>query len=442
MPDRPLILFPSPERADREKRKRVLPKIETPTFGQQFNRLQPSFKALTKAFEQKALTIQQSPTGLDPELALVFEIIGSVDNFYKSVAKTAGLEWMFESESEPFKPDDDFYQIDKDGNRVDSSLNGKLYCVMSNQQALNQLLSLWQRHLNGEAEVFKRGFAGLRDVFTQIKTIRKWNASDRIAETHALDYWRENLQLDGDSAVPFEIELFYRKDKDRRKAAANAIRQEVQHLGGHIIQECVISEISYHSVLVELPRNSVENLVNRYEDIKLSQIDDIMFFRPVCQSAFVPATDTEIVTFTKEAPLPTGDPVVAVFDGMPIQNHCLLRGRVIIDDPDDYASGYESRNRVHGTSMVSFAIYGDLRKNEAPISHPVYVRPILRPKDIGFGEVMEAVPDDRLFVDVLHRAVKRMMDGDSGEPATAPNTRIINLSIGDPKSIGEITETG
>ena len=433
MPDRPLILFPSPERADREHKTPVFTTTVRPSFGRQFTRLQPSFNLLKNAFEQKALKLQQSPTGINPEFALVFEIIGTVDNFYTAVKNTDGLEWIFDSEVEPFDPDDDFYQVDKDsGERVDDSLNGKLYCVMSNQQAMAQLLSLWQRHQNGESDVFKRGFAGLRDIFTHIKDIRKWDARDRITETHALDYWRESLEFDGDSPVPFEIELFFRSDETKRKNAVDAIRHEIQSLGGRIIQECVIGEIFYHGMLVELPRVSIEGLVNRYEEIELSQVDDIMFFRPVCQSVFVSATDSEICTSAEEAPLPTGDAVVAVFDGMPMQNHRLLRGRVIVDDPDDYASGYESKYRVHGTSMVSLAIYGDIKRNEAPISSPVYVRPILRPKQNGFDKITECVPDDSMFIDVLHRAVKRMMEGDGQESATAPNTKVINLSIGDP----------
>lgn len=433
MPDRPLILFPSPERADREHKVPVFTKTMKPSFGRQFTRLQPSFNVLKTAFEQKALKIQQSPTGINPEFALVFEIIGTVDNFYTAVKNTDGLEWIFDSEAEPFNPDDDFYQVDKEsGERVDDSINGKLYCVMSNQQAMSQLLSLWQRHQNGEKDVFKRGFAGLRDVFTHIKDIRKWEARDRIEETHALDYWRESLEFDGNSPIPFEIELFFRNEATKRSNATETIRREVQSLNGHVIQECVIGEIFYHGMLVELPRVSIEDLVNRYEDIELSQVDDIMFFRPVCQSVFVSATDSEMYTSTEAASLPTGDAAVAVFDGMPMQNHRLLRDRVIIDDPDDYATGYESKYRVHGTSMVSLAIYGDIKRNDTPISSPVYVRPILRPKQSGFDKITECVPDDRMFIDVLHRAVKRMMEGDGQESATAPNTKVINLSIGDP----------
>ena len=434
MPDRPLILFPSPERADREHKPSGFTKIVKPSIERQFTRLQPSFNVLRTAFEQKTVKVQQSPIGINPDFALVFEIIGTVDNFYTAVQHTEGLEWIFDSESDPFAPDDDFYQVNNaSGERSDAFLNGKLYCIMSNQQAMSQLLSLWQRHKDGEPDVFKQGFTGLRDVFTNIKEIRKWDAKDRTAETHAVDYWRESLELDGDSPVPFEIELFFRSDATKRNNATKTIRQEIQSLSGRVIQECVIDEIFYHGMLVELPRIAIEGLVNRYEEIELSQVDDIMFFRPTCQSAFVSATDSEIYTTTEKGmPLPTGNAVVAVFDGMPMQNHRLLRGRVIIDDPDDYATGYESKYRVHGTSMVSLVIYGDIKRKDTPISSPVYVRPILRPKQSGPDTVTECVPDDSLFIDVLHRAVKRMMEGDGEENAIAPNTKIINLSIGDP----------
>lgn len=55
MPDRPLILFPSPERADRERKAPSFPRIMKPSFSRQFARLQPSFNVLQAAFEQKNL---------------------------------------------------------------------------------------------------------------------------------------------------------------------------------------------------------------------------------------------------------------------------------------------------------------------------------------------------------------------------------------------------
>lgn len=58
----------------------------------------------------------------------------------------------------------------------------------------------------------------------------------------------------------------------------DTISREIQSLGGRIIQECVISDIFYHGMLVELPRIAIEELVNNYEEIELSKVDDIMFF--------------------------------------------------------------------------------------------------------------------------------------------------------------------
>ena len=434
MPDRPLILFPSPERADREAKRPAFIKMANPSINRQYNRLQPTFAVLQTAFEQKNIKIQHSPVGMNPDFALVFEVIGSVENFYTAVKHSIGLEWLFDREADSFEPDDDFYRIDnKTDARLDDSLNGKVYCIMSNRQALIQLLSLWQRYNNGEENVFRRNFSGLRDIFTKIKTIRTWNAQDRIAETHVLDYWRESLEIDGDKPIPFEIELFYRDSITKRMIAMRTMTHEIRELDGHVLQECVLNEIAYHGVLAELPRNAIENLVQNYEGIALSHVDDVMFFRPTCQSAFISSTDSQVLMPTPtEKALPDGNPIAAVLDGMPIQNHKLLRGRVIIDDPDDYSSGYESNHRLHGTAMTSLVIYGDLNNGEEPVGSPIYVRPVLRPTQTGADCITECVPSDKLFIDVLHRAVKRMLEGENGIPAAAPAVKVINFSIGDP----------
>ena len=151
-----------------------------------------TFNVLRTAFEQKAVAIQQSPVGINPDFALVFEIIGTVDSFYTAVQHVEGLEWIFDKESEPFTADEDFYYIDEQGQASDEALNGKLYCVMSNQQAMMQMISLWNRYQNGDDNVFQRGFAGLRDVFTHIKIsesgehrteflkLMQWNIGERI----------------------------------------------------------------------------------------------------------------------------------------------------------------------------------------------------------------------------------------------------------------------
>ena len=433
MPERPLVLFPSPEKADRTAKKPVFTNINKPSYSRQFNRLQPSFNVLREAFRNKNIQIQQSPVGMNPDYALVFETVGSVDKFYTAVHKCDGLEWLFDIDSGDITPDEDFYIKDKEGNRIEKTLSGKLYCVMTNQQALNQVLSLWERHSKGEKDVFKTGFKGLRDVFNQLKTVRKWDASDRFNETGILESWREYIQLVKDEVAPFEIELFFRNDIEKRKFATQIVSKGVTDLGGNVLQECILPEISYHALLVQLPRNVIEKFVEKYDSIELSHIDDIMFFRPGSQAAHFSPIHTEKYdnTLDKLQTESKGVPIAAILDGMPLQNHPLLKGRVIVDDPDDYAQNYTVKDRLHGTEMASLVIYGDLSKKEEPITHPVYVRPIFKPKEVGFEAIEECIPSNVLFVDVLHRAIKRIKEGDNGMPPVSPDIHIVNLSLGD-----------
>ena len=105
-----------------------------------------------------------------------------------------------------------------------------------------------------------------------IKNIRTWNVEDRLAETHIVDYWRESLELDGDRMVPFEIELFYRHAEEKRQKAENLVKIEIEKLGGQVLNRSHIASISYHALLVQLPRNKIETLITQYEDIALMHV--------------------------------------------------------------------------------------------------------------------------------------------------------------------------
>ena len=97
---------------------------------------------------------------MNPEYALVFEVVGTVDSFYTAVKNSEGLEWLFDKESFDIEPDEDFY-YSEDKNK---SISGKVYCVMSNQEAMEQMLSCWKRFNDGESDVFARGYTGLRQT--------------------------------------------------------------------------------------------------------------------------------------------------------------------------------------------------------------------------------------------------------------------------------------
>jgi hypothetical protein len=119
---------------------------------------------------------------------------------------------------------------------------------------------------------------------------------------------------------------------------------------------------------------------------------------------------------------------VALLDGMPLTNHVLLAGRVIVDDPDGCEASYASGQRQHGTQMASLICHGDRSVDAVPIRSPLYVRPILSIDPLSGREL---TPAGELLVDVLLPAFRRMFEGDGGEQAQAPGVRIVNLSIGD-----------
>ena len=83
--------------------------------------------------------------------------------------------------------------------------------------------------------------------------------------------------------------------------------------------------------------------------------------------------------------------------------------------------------------MASLIVHGDLNDGVQPLGRLVYVRPIMKPMPNDFRTPRrEYIPDDVLLVDLIHRSVKRLFEGDGTEGPIAPSVRVINLSIGDP----------
>jgi len=386
------------------------------------------FNQLQAAFEARRVEIQQNTAGIDPEQVLVIETIGSVDNFANAVKRIEGLEWMGELESDEIAPDQDFY----DENNPEKELNGRLYLVMTNQRALDEMLSLWRRYQADPNMQFERGLTKFRDVFLHLKSIRRWDVQDRLLETGVIDIWHEDLEYDGDRVIPFEAELWFRGSDELRAFSADQVTNLVQQAGGRILNQSVIEGIAYHGLLAELPANAIRSIVEN-PTTELVKCENVMFFRPVGQMVVgdkSPEGDVEIAQI-EEMPLPTGDPVVALFDGVPLANHRLLAGRLVVDDPDSWEADYAASERVHGSSMASLIVHGDLNQPQPPLSRPVYVRPIMKPLNWFDTPRPEGIPENCLAVDLIHRAVKRLFEGDQGEGPAAPQIKVINLSIGD-----------
>tara|TARA_R110001592_G_scaffold360085_1_gene667898 strand:- start:680 stop:2788 length:2109 start_codon:yes stop_codon:yes gene_type:complete len=124
-------------------------------------------------------------------------------------------------------------------------------------------------------------------------------------------------------------------------------------------------------------------------------------------------------------------------DALPLENHEALSNRIVVEDPDDFSDIYESPlEQMHGTAMASLIIHGDRNAKDRPLDSFLYVRPILAPGNPGFdGKRRECIPEGVLPLDLIHRSVKRMFDGDGGEDPTAPNVQVINLSVCDPRQL-------
>ncbi|PLR75307.1 hypothetical protein CU633_21830 [Bacillus sp. V3-13] len=433
MSDRPMLIFPRPVAVDRTRRPPGRGgNIRYPEHQEQVGRILPRLQRLEDAFTNQRGTVTTSTEGVNPEYAVVFETVGTIDNFVNAVRGIDGLEWLAEID-EYIDSDDDFYIVSEDDERLGKPLSGRLFLMMSNQRAMAELKSLWDNYRNQEG--FERGYTKWRDLFAQLKDLRLWSVEDRFFKTGLKEVLEEKLEI-GQELIKFEIELWFRQDNTKRVEATTHIMNLIREVNGRILYESIIEEISYHALLVETPITIFADL-SQDSNIQLIKAESIMYFRPVGQSMVeIPLNENDIFEeyeFSSDAVVVDDEkqPIIALFDGLPLQNHELLRDRIIIDDPDDFETGYEAEKRIHGTTMASLIIHGELDSEEDPLSRKIYIRPIMKPNPYDFINNSEYIPEDVLPVDLIHRAVKRIFEGEGEEDAVSPNVKVVNLSIGD-----------
>lgn len=437
MEQRPLLFFPTKDIVGRSKLPKGRGEYKTPSAERQGQRLSPKFQSFFDALEANRISAQQSTDGLDPEQVLVLETIGSVDDFYKAVSKIDGFDWLGEVDIYDIEPDDEFYSLNNDGSRSEKKMSGRVYFIFTNRTAMSNLLSLWSLWLRDPdfscSSGKYRGRSKFKEVFKLLKDIRAWGAKDRFEESNILDYWEESIEIDPSRNVKFEIELWYRSKRMQRATSYASVSRIIRDLGGRVITTCDIEAIRYHAVLAELPAIEIAKILE-HEDTELVQCESIMFFKPSGQ-IFIDNNyseeDLQPLEHIENNSYPLGDPIVAILDGYPMVGHEVLNKRLVIDDPDDFEDYYQVDDRKHGTAMCSLIVRGDLSNDEKPISTPLYVRPIMRPDHTDTNR-REFVPDNTLLIDTVHRAVKRIFEGERDLKPVAPHVKIINFSIGDP----------
>lgn len=407
-----------------------------PTHGKQVARLGAQLTALEQEFDRYKASVSSSVTGFEPETVLVIEIAGSVNEFRQAV-EAIGLEWLGEWDVDDIPPDEDFFERNTKGERTNKAVKGRIFLSLGNEAGMWELLSLWEKWRDNKT--LPTGKTKWRDVFNQIVQIRRWGIKEALRETRMLDRWRDLLDpINPAQPIHCQIELFYRRSEDRRKQGERNVVALLEAAGGRTLSSFIdMPEIAFHAVKAELTAESIRQLLNDLDseahdtDIQLFKFHGVMYFRPTGQSLAVTeegeGIDAEIAEGVIDLP-----PIAAILDGVPNVLHQALKGRLLLDDPDNLSAQYQPGERKHGTAMASLVVHGEVAGDQAdPLPRLVYVLPIMQPDPQSMNR-SEHVPDDVFFEDRIARAVRRMFEGEGAVPAQAPSVCVINLSIGDP----------
>jgi hypothetical protein len=424
MPDLPALPLAPPTVGARAPGSARRPTLRGPGAGRQAKRLDPTFARLTQAFNAQRVSAQDDAAAHEPDLVLVLEIAGEIDDFVKALQRVPGLEFLAEQIEDEVEPDE-FAAVDPKGK--EHRYRRQIFLVASDRSAWQEMLSLWDRYKRGDA--FPRGFAPFRHLFERLRELREWDDRDRLELAGAAEVWERELRGRSGELVHFEAELWWRSDAARRASNVEELREDIRRAGGAIVTTFEHEGIAYHGVLGTAPASLLLEAAQS-RNVQWLRTEGIRLFHPTGQLAARPTGEVE------EAPAaerrlpeaPAGEPRVALLDGLPVEAHELLAGRVFIDDPEGWAASVPVNTRWHGTAMASLVVHGDLNADETPISEPVYLRPILRTDAPDWvASPGEELPRDRLPVDLIHSAVTRLFEGER----VAPGIRIVVFAVGD-----------
>lgn len=432
----PLLVFP---------RAKVIPppvgrgfpmsKPHFPEHGKQVERLTTQLQNFEAGFERYSADISGAVAGMEPESVLVIEIAGHIDDF-KHAVEAAGLEWLGEWDLDDIEPNEEFYELNSKGEKTNKKVTGRLFLSLINETGLREILALWAQWKDKKA--FSTGLTKWRDVFSQIVLIRRWGIEETLGETGMLERWRDLLDpINPAQNIRFQIEFFYRANLQKRRQSEDIVSAFLVEIGGRTLGPSIDnSDISFHAVKAEIPANMIRQLLEQLDspdrnvDIHLFKFSSIMYFRPTGQSLVtvedVEGEPAEFIVGSSELP-----PVAAILDGVPNVLHDALKGRILLDDPDNLEERYQRGERRHGSSMASLVVHGELDdKFSSPLAQLVYHRPIMEPNPNSQNRD-EHVPDDVFLEDRIHVAVRRMFERQGDVEAQAPTVKIINISIGD-----------
>lgn len=148
--------------------------VQRPSAGRQGTHITPQFDALRSALEGGRAQLAGSTNAPDPELVAVFDLAGAVDGFLSAASGVEGLEFLAELQEDYVESDDDFFYEAK-GERSDDGVPQSLYMVMTNAQAVTELVRLFELWQQDPKVKFATGLNPLKDVFGKSTHTRPGN---------------------------------------------------------------------------------------------------------------------------------------------------------------------------------------------------------------------------------------------------------------------------
>ena len=358
------------------------------------------------------------------------ETSSQIEGLQNAVRNIDGLEWLAEMDVD----DIDLHDL-YDKETSETIKGGRLYILSSNKQATDRLLGLWHQYQKGKK--LESDYGKFEKLFPYLITLRRWDIRDRLRDTGILDVWRDEYKAkqNTNSPINFEIQLHYYTNKEKRDQNVQEIQQKIENSKGKVGPTVCIEDIAFHALKASLPVANIEQVVQHNWDttkppdnfLPVFNSDAVRHFRPTGQHI---DADEELFERPLQRELASVNeklPVLALLDGAPMLRHNMLDGRIEFFDPDNYISAYEPMQQKHGTAMACLMCHGDLGQSQeewVSLVRRIYSRPVMKPNSLAGHE---GIPGDIFQEDIIERAVREMYEGDD---PTAPNVRVINLSIG------------
>ena len=422
MVERSILRIPEPTNSHRRRRRsRFSPPLKSPGVQAQRQRFQATFISLSEALGQAdpIPELRQDPSGIAPERALVFVAAGSIQRFVQA-ARTIGFEVFSEAELEGLDDYPNGFLPDASG-----TLPRTLYTTMPTLLSLRRLISFWTAY--GNEEQPPRGAAPWWELFDLMLELRPWGPADRLNED-ARAIINDRLPPDDNAEITVEIEIWPTANRDKRASWRRETEMRVASTGGRVLDRCSIAEdgFIYDAVLARLPVRYVRKMLQSSEyPESLVTIEGVKYFWPQITCQAEPGTSGGPLS-QRSAPGPFNSqaPVrAALLDGVPAAGRAHLDGGVTIEDVHDLVSHSIVDHRFHATAMASLILRGDLETDGKALGDARIVSvPVLIDRE---GNAKS--PEDRLFVDLIHTALTRLLTGD--EPL-GPNVFVVNFSIG------------